>query len=412
MKAVLNIAFIFFLSSFLPFCLLAQTGNVGINMLSPQAKLHLVRTNPSGGPLLTNALAIFEDNQNSFIHLSTSNNAENGILSGNQNTLVRSGLIFGLDSSMHFRANGNITRMVIKNGNVGINTTAPKKLLHVSAGASAATPVLSSNAVFEDNADVAINLLTPASDESAIYFGNSEDAAHGGIIYNSTVANGFAFRTNKNITKMVLTDVGNMGIGDNTPNARLHISNGTGGGLYNAEADLIIEDNSQTYIQFSTPANQEAGIFSGNSSIDIRSSLRFKSDSSVVISSGGTTSRLTILKNGNTGIATSTPEAKLDVNGTAIIGTNGTVLTEVIKVTVNHDIIPMLANGSALETFSVPNAAIGSSVMISPGAALFNGIIIAYARVSAAGTVEVRFNNITAAAINPPPMDFYITVVK
>src|SRR5688500_5400299 len=109
----------------------AQTGNVGINMLSPQAKLHVVRTNPSGGPLLTNALAIFEDNQNSFIHLSTSNNAENGILSGNQNTLIRSGLIFGLDSSIHFRANGNLTRMIIKNGNIGINTTNPLARLHV-----------------------------------------------------------------------------------------------------------------------------------------------------------------------------------------------------------------------------------------------------------------------------------------
>jgi hypothetical protein len=205
---------------------------------------------------------------------------------------------------------------------------------------------------------------------------------------------------------------GDVGIGDNSPNARLHISNGVGGGLYNAEADLIIEDNSDAYIQFSTPLNDDAGIFSGHSSFDIRSAIRFKSDSSVVVSAGGTTERLSILKNGNTGIATSTPEAKLDVNGTAIIGTNGTVLTEVIKVTVNHDVAPMLAGGSALETFTVPNAMIGSSVMISPGTAPQSGIIIAYARVSAAATVEARFINTTAGAINPPPMDFYITVIK
>ena len=74
--------------------------------------------------------------------------------------------------------------------------------------------------------------------------------------------------------------------------------------------------------------------------------------------------------------------------------------------------ISIVAGGSALETFAVPNATIGSSVMISPGTALQSGIIIAYARVSAAGTVEARFINTTAGAINPPPMDFFITVIK
>ena len=389
-----------------------QDGNIGIGTTSPQRLLH-VSAGAGGNVFHGNADLIVEDNDATYLQLSSLTTDESGILSGNQVSSLRSAVMFRPDSSIQMRAGGNTTRLsVLKSGNVGINTIAPKSLFHVSAGASAATPIASAVAIFEDNTDVAINLLTPAADESAIYFGNPEDPAHGGIVYNSTVANGLAFRTNKNVTKMVLTDVGNVGIGDNTPNARMHISNGTGGGLYNAEADLIIEDNSQTYIQFSTPVNQEAGIFSGHSSMDIRSSLRFKSDSSVVISSGGTTSRLTILKNGNTGIATSTPEAKLDVNGTAIIGTNGTVLTEVIKVTVNLDIIPMLAGGSALETFAVPNATLGSTAMISPAAALQSGIIIAYARVSAAGTVETRFINTTTGAINPPPMDFYITVIK
>src|SRR5688572_3111007 len=113
---------------------LAQTGNVGINTITPQARMHTVRTNPSGGPLLSNALAIFEDNQNSFIHLSHFNNAETGILSGNQSTLIRSGLIFGLDSSILFRAGGNVNRMAIKNSNVGINTISPAAMLHVKDG--------------------------------------------------------------------------------------------------------------------------------------------------------------------------------------------------------------------------------------------------------------------------------------
>jgi hypothetical protein len=114
--------------------MIAQTGNVGINTLSPQARLHAVR-NISGGPLLSNALAIFEDNQSSFIHLSHFNNAESGILSGNQSTLIRSGLIFGTDSSILFRTGGNFSRMTIKqNGNVGINTISPLARFHVNTG--------------------------------------------------------------------------------------------------------------------------------------------------------------------------------------------------------------------------------------------------------------------------------------
>jgi len=123
MKKILILAFQLFY--FIP-CIQAQSGNVGVNTLTPQGTLHVVRNAPSGGPLLTNAMAIFEDNQSSFIHLSHPNTLQSGILSGNVSTLIRSGIVFGTDSSVMLRSGGNTTRMTIaKNGNVGINTTAP-----------------------------------------------------------------------------------------------------------------------------------------------------------------------------------------------------------------------------------------------------------------------------------------------
>ena len=106
--------------------ILAQTGNVGINTITPQGTLHVIRNAPSGGPILSNAAAVFEDNQNSFIHLSHPNNLQSGILSGNQNTTIRSGIVFAADSSIFLRSGGNTTRMTVaKNGNIGINTTVP-----------------------------------------------------------------------------------------------------------------------------------------------------------------------------------------------------------------------------------------------------------------------------------------------
>ena len=106
------------------------------------------------------------------------------------------------------------------------------------------------------------------------------------------------------------------------------------------------------------------------------------------------------------------PEAKLDVNGTIILGTNGTAITDIIKVTVIVDISNVVAGSTVTEQIPVTNSNTGSSVFISPASALQNGLIIAYARVFAAGTVEVKFTNTTGADINPPAMNFHITVIR
>jgi hypothetical protein len=55
---------------------------------------------------------------------------------------------------------------------------------------------------------------------------------------------------------------------------------------------------------------------------------------------------------------------------------------------------------------------VGGSVSISPAAALSDGLLIAYARVSAAGTVEVKFFNASGAAIDLASMSYYITVIQ
>ncbi|MGQ9620782.1 MAG: hypothetical protein ACUVTX_07350 [Bacteroidales bacterium] len=120
--------------------------------------------------------------------------------------------------------------------------------------------------------------------------------------------------------------------------------------------------------------------------------------------------KLTI--NGNLGVGESSPSAKLDVNGTTKLGTNGTVLTKVIKATVSKDLPSISANSSSLQTFAVANTAVNSSVMISPASDLSDGLMISYARVSSAGTVTVKFRNVSGSAIDAPAMNFYITVIE
>ena len=114
---------------------LGQTGtNVGINTTTPGARLHIRRNGASGGTFLANSSVIIEDNASSFIQLSNTTASENGILSGNALTPIRSGIVFGADSTVFLRAGGNNTRMIIdNNGYVGIGTTAiyPLTQLHL-----------------------------------------------------------------------------------------------------------------------------------------------------------------------------------------------------------------------------------------------------------------------------------------
>jgi hypothetical protein len=53
------------------------------------------------------------------------------------------------------------------------------------------------------------------------------------------------------------------------------------------------------------------------------------------------------------------------------------------------------------QTASVPGAAVNDVVSISPRAALEAGIVIAFARVSAADTVQVRAHNASAGTVDP-----------
>lgn len=112
------------------------------------------------------------------------------------------------------------------------------------------------------------------------------------------------------------------------------------------------------------------------------------------------------------GIGTTAPTARLDVNGDFKLGVNGTILTEVIRASQAINLASMAVGVSELETITVAGATVGSTVSVSPGSALLDGISISYARVSAANTVEIKFVNAGAATQNQPNTTFYITITR
>jgi hypothetical protein len=84
----------------------------------------------------------------------------------------------------------------------------------------------------------------------------------------------------------------------------------------------------------------------------------------------------------------------------------------IIKSVVNQDITSIPANSVATITFTVTGAVTTASAIVSPGSGFADGLIIQYARVSATNTVEIKVANITAGAIDPPAMDFLISVIN
>ncbi len=115
---------------------------------------------------------------------------------------------------------------------------------------------------------------------------------------------------------------------------------------------------------------------------------------------------------GSVGINTAAPTRTLDVNGNARIGANGTTITNIIKVAVVQTVGAIAAHAIVTANFAVANAAVGSSVIISPTNALPANGSIAYARVSSAGTVQVVFANLGAALITLVSNTYNITVIQ
>lgn len=181
----------------------------------------------------------------------------------------------------------------------------------------------------------------------------------------TTDSQGFAIKTN-NIERMRVASGGNVGVGTSSPDTKLHVEGNENNGTDAA-------------FKVTTTGGGASMLFDGNE-ID------------------GASNGPIYLNNNST--------------GGVFIGANGTGLKEIIKVTVSVPTFTVSANLCSNQDVSVTNAAVDSAVSASPDNGISTGLFIAYARVSAAGTVRIRICNFTGASITQSTSDFHVAVVR
>jgi hypothetical protein len=413
---------------------------IGIGTTDPATKFHVSTGTVANAQYITNAIGTLESSTASgsvFFQLMNPSTTSFSIGSGTDLSFYRSGLSFQADSSITFETGGYSERMKIdKTGTVsipnriGIGTTSPFAKLHVSSGSLAnAQYIFNALSVFESStaaSSLFMQLMNPSSSSFSIGSGTELSFYRSGISFqpdSSVTIEAGGFTQRMKIDKAgVMTVPNRVGIGNTSPVTKFHVSSGTvSNAQYITNAVGIFENASagtSVFMQLMNPSSSSFSIGSGTELSFYRSGISFLADSAISFEAGGFVQRMKIDKAGIVnipnalGIGTSSPGADLDVNGTAIIGTNGTVLTEVIKVTINKNVASVNGNSSVTEVFTVPNVQTTSTVYISPATALANGLLIGYARVFPANNVEVRFTNVTASSIDPPAMDFYITIIR
>jgi hypothetical protein len=135
----------------------------------------------------------------------------------------------------------------------------------------------------------------------------------------------------------------------------------------------------------------------------------------MIFVTGGTSTtneRMRILSGGNVGIGTIAPEAKLDVNGSFKLGSNGTVLGGILKTSVTvTDNTAFTYTSSRTETVTVNGAAVNATVIVNPRSALPGTLSIGYSYVSAVNTVKINIvNSGNSAALGTEVFD--ITIIQ
>ena len=199
-------------------------------------------------------------------------------------------------------------------GNVGINVTSPQNKLaiaHSVSGDSRNLLLANKNDTNGDSVSIGFSMLDNNTYvKSGIFFERTTTQGRGSLhlaVNNEVNSN----NVTKSDAKLTINNAGNVGIGTTSPTQLLTV---WGGNVYLRGGDSKVIINN-----IAGASNNEDILFQRNDSTQFSLGLN-SSDSFTLFGSSTSTSRLTVNSSGNVGIGTTSPAAKLQVNGDIGIG--------------------------------------------------------------------------------------------
>ena len=272
---------------------LMNAGNVGIGTTSPVNKL-----NVSGDIGYTGVIgqgSIYGNTGNSSFSTMQLYDPATGYTTLNNQSY-----------GYYFNTSGGTKVTILNSGNVGIGTTSPDYLLDLSKTAVS---------------DTYSGINLQASNYGYTIEGGLTQNIGGELIFSSNNAG-----TRNPRVKFAAN--GNVGIGTTSPERKLHVFAGeSNGAASNAQSTLVLENSTNTYLQFLTPASSESGILFGDTDND-RGGLTYSHSSDAMNFRVAAETKMYINSSGNVGIGTTSPDGALSVENT---GTAGVPVLDIIN---------------------------------------------------------------------------------
>ncbi|MCX6746653.1 MAG: hypothetical protein NTU63_00790, partial [Candidatus Pacearchaeota archaeon] len=269
------------------------TAYIGIGTSSPAYNLHVNGTFASGTApffVLTNTGRVLGN----LIFNNMTNDSDSGIVRG-RGTGGLDFLYFG---------GGWFTGMTLDNaGKVGIGTTGPGELLHI----------YNTNASLNALSNIA---LETAGGGSKALIGAIANSVSAGDRKTSLYFSTYDQATGGTAERVRIDNLGNVGIGNSTPTAKLHVQNGAVRNP-NAYSNLVVEANDYNYLQLLFPASREGGILFGDEAAANSGQIIYTHASDSMTFSTATMTAMTLI-GGKVGIGSmNNPSDPLSVGGNA-----------------------------------------------------------------------------------------------
>lgn len=193
-------------------------------------------------------------------------------------------------------------------------------------------------------------------------------------------------------------------------------ANGLGVGTTNPAGDLHVNSNNALTKILVTDASTGSTAADGlKIGVNNNDAFIYNNENADISIGTAGTEKIRVTSSGRIGFNQPIPTAMVDVNGTFKLGSSGSVLTNLIKTTVDNVAIPSLLGGNgATINIAVPGVSLtNAAVIVVPTSALNDGTVIAWARVSGTpGFIELRINNSSLTLLNSQSVNLAITVIE